>query len=161
ELGKPGTPYAVRSAPTVQRWRLLRDLPAGFGDGVPPEATFRELLPEVGAANWQPVYSRVDGTLPLSELTSGSDRPVYLLAEVDVRTAGGVGLRFDSVEGLDLWVNGDHIDSLSRNFATEFPEGRQAFVIRVDPAKRPQETLRVELFRPEGSAAVAEPVGGL
>jgi putative heme-binding domain-containing protein len=160
ELGKPGTPYALRSTPTVQRWRLLRDLPREFADGIPAESSFRELLPEIGSSGWQPVYARLDGALPLDEVSAGSDRPLYLLAELDVRKAGGVGLRFDEVAGLDLWVNGDHIDTLSKNFATEFPEGRQSFVLRVDPAKRPVRTLRVELFKPDGSQGIAEPVGG-
>lgn len=161
ELGKPGTPYALRSAPTVQRWRVLADPPAAFVESVPDEATFRESVPAIDAANWKPVYARVDGSLPLAELTSGGEQPVYLLAEFDVRTSGAVGLRFDSTEGLDLWVNGDHIDTLSRNFATEFPDGRQAVVLRVGPKARTENSLRVELFQPEGSAAVVDVVGGI
>lgn len=161
ELGKPGTPYAVRSTPTVQRWRRLATLPDGFGDGVPNKAAFREAVPPVESTDWQPVYSRVDGTLPLTELTAGIDRPVYLLAEIDVRTGGSVGLRFDEAEGLELWINGDHIDSVSREFATEFAEGLQTIVLRVDPTARSSETLKVELFTPDGSTAVAEPVGGI
>jgi len=102
-----------------------------------------------------------DGTVPVEEAARGTDRPVYLLGEVAVRSAGAVGLRFDDTAGLDLWVNGDHIDTLAPSFATSFTEGRQAFVLRVDPAKRPSKTLRVEVFKPEGSTAVAEPIGGI
>jgi len=161
ELGKPRTPYALRSRPTVQRWRVLAQLPESFTKGIPSEAVFRKDAPPIDDSVWQPVYSRVDGTLPLSELTGGGKQPVYLLAEVDVRKGGAVGLRFDSLEGLDLWVNGDHIDSLSRNFTTEFTEGRQSFAIRVDPAKRSTATLRAEVFVPRISTAEAEVVGGV
>jgi len=161
ELGKPGTPYALRSAPTVQRWRVLADPPPEFLDTLPDEATFRRVIPAADSQVWQAFYARVDGTVPVEELTRGQERPVYLLGEVDVRTGGAVGLKFDDTAGVDLWVNGDHIDSLSRSFATDFPEGRQVFVLRVDPAKRPSKTLRVEVFKPEGSTAVAEPLGGV
>lgn len=160
ELGKPGTPYALRSAPTVQRWRVLTAPPPEFIDTLPDEATFQRVIPAADAQVWQPFYARVDGTLPVEELTRGDARPVYLLGEIDVRNAGAVGLKFNGTAGLDLWVNGDHIDTLSKSFATDFPEGRQAFVLRIDPAKRPSKAVRVELFKPEGSTAVAEPVGG-
>ncbi|MBA3314623.1 MAG: c-type cytochrome [Planctomycetaceae bacterium] len=160
ELGKPGTPYAVRSQPIVQRWRLLVDPPASFEDSLPDEATFRDELPPIAASDWQPLYSRVDGNLPLSDITAGEDRPRYLLAEIDVRSSGAVGLKFDDAGGLDVWVNGDHIDTLSRQLATEFPEGRQTIVVRVDPEMRTA-PLKVELFRPEGSSAVAVPAGGI
>lgn len=160
ELGKPGTPYALRSAPTVQRWRILAEAPDEVSDTLPDEATFRRVIPAADATTWQPFYARVDGTLPVEELTRGQERPVYLLGEVDVRSGGAVGLKFDDAAGLDLWVNGDHIDTLARSFATDFPEGRQAFVLRVDPAKRPSKSVRVEIFKPEGSTATAEPLGG-
>lgn len=160
ELGKPGTPYALRSAPTFQRWRVLAQAPPEFIGTLPDEATFRRVIPAADAQVWQPYYARVDGTLPVEELTRGDAQPVYLLGEIDVRTAGAVGLKFNGTAGLDLWVNGDHIDTLSKSFATDFPEGRQAFVLRIDPAQRPSKAVRVELFKPEGSTAVAEPVGG-
>jgi putative heme-binding domain-containing protein len=161
ELGKPGTPYAVRPITTIQRWRVLNDPPEALLTTVPDEATFQEVVPPLDDPRWQPVYARVDGTLPLNELTRGSDQPIYLQAEIQVRAGGGVGLRFDSVAGLNIWINGDHIDVLSPSFATEFSEGRQSFLLRVDPAQRSEPTLRVELFKPEGSNAVAEPVGGV
>jgi putative heme-binding domain-containing protein len=160
ELGKPGTPYALRSKPTIQRWRLLVEPPPAFSeDSLPDEAAFRESLPPKSSNAWKPLYAHVAGTLPVSEIASGEKRPRYLLAEIDVRAGGAVGLKFDDVSGLDLWVNGDHIDTLSRTFLSEFAEGRQTIVLRIDPAKR-MTPLEVELFQPEGSKAVAEPVGG-
>ncbi len=160
ELGKPGTPYALRSKPIIQRWRLLVEPPEALTAGLPDEATFREALPAVGTKNWQALYARVDGSLPMAEIAGGTDQPRYLLAEIEVRTGGAVGLQFNDVSGLDLWVNGDHIDTLSKTFISEFAEGRQTIVLRVDPANR-KAPLSVELFQPEGSAAVAEPVGGV
>jgi hypothetical protein len=133
--------------------------PSAFTGDLPAEATFREALPAVQAKNWQAFYAHVDGSLPISEITGGADQPRYLLAELDVRTGGAVGLAFNDVGGLDLWVNGDHIDTLSKTYISEFAEGKQTIVLRVDPAKRTA-PIRVELFQPEGSAAVAEPVGG-
>ncbi len=161
ELGKPGTPYAIRSTPTIQRWRHLGSLPENLVGEVPGEAAFREALPSLDSPAWEPFYARVDGTLPLAELVGNPNEPVYLLAEIDVRTGGSVGLRIDDVDGLDLWINGDHLDSVSREFVTEFTEGRQTFVLRIDPAERETETLHVELFTPDGSTALAEPVGGI
>ena len=160
ELGKPGTPYALRSKPIIQRWRLLADVPEALASGLPSEAAFREALPATDTKNWQALYAHVDGTLPISEIAGGTTEPRYLLAELEVRSGGAVGLQFNDVAGLDLWVNGDHIDTLSQTFISEFAEGRQTIVLRVDPAKR-MVPIRVELFQPEGSAAVAEPLGGV
>ena len=39
ELGKPG-PYAIRSQPTIQRWRSLKDVPSELASAVPDAATF-------------------------------------------------------------------------------------------------------------------------
>jgi len=159
ELGKPGTPYALRSRPIIQRWRLLAEPPEALAGGVPDEASFREALPPVGTKSWQALYARVDGSLPLSEIAGGTDQPRYLLAEIDVRSGGALGLQFNDVSGLELWVNGDHIDTLSKTFVSEFAEGRQTIVLRIDPTNR-KAPVSAELFQPEGSAAVAEPVGG-
>ena len=160
ELGKPGTAYAVRSTPTVQRWRRLTDVPPALLADVPGEGAFNAAVPGPDAPTWQPAYALVDGKLPLAEQTGGSDAPLYLLAQVDVTAGGAVGLTFDSVAGLDLWLDGDRLDTLSPAFVSELAVGRHRVVLRVDPGTRPEKTLAMRLFFPEGSAARAEPVGG-
>src|SRR5205807_10653124 len=65
ELGKPG-PYAVQTAATIQRWRVLRQFPASLAEGYSPEA-FQIVLAAKPHA-WEPAYSMVSGVLPLDEL---------------------------------------------------------------------------------------------
>ena len=142
ELGKPGTPYALPSPTTVRRWRILADPPAPLAAGVPVESVFNTLLPKADAEGWRPVYAFGNGELPLDGLSAGGTEPVYLLAQIDVRTSGAVGLKLDSVAGLDVWVNGDHLDAISPSFATEFPRrpasgraaGRSGAAVREDVA---------------------------
>ena len=44
DLGKPG-PYAIRSTPTIQRWRVLKPVPTALAQSVPtPEALRSEVL---------------------------------------------------------------------------------------------------------------------
>ena len=160
ELGKPGTPYAVRSSATVQRWRVLKDVPPELVGTVPEEAVFNAAVPPQESGAWQAVYSLVGGTLPLAELTAGGKQPVYLAMEIDVTAAGSVGLAFDSIAGLDVWLAGDHLDTLSPAFATELPPGRHLVILRVDPTQRPAAELAMRLFLPDGSTARAEPLGG-
>jgi len=93
ELGKPG-PYAVRTAPMIQRWRLFGDMQAIKSLGEKPEeaptmAQFEGRI--LGSDAWQPVYARASGELPLDELRTRRPGGDGLRAGRDQGDRGGCG----------------------------------------------------------------------
>ncbi len=111
-------PYAVPDLPVVRRWRVKE-----------------------GEA-WVPAYSEVSGTLPAAAL--GAE----LRFEIEVTTAGRVGLRIDPPDGV---AGPPELDLAA---------GTHAVTLRVDRARRGERGLRVELLEVPGSAARARIVGG-
>jgi putative heme-binding domain-containing protein len=146
ELGKPGL-YAIHTTPTVQRWRLLKPVPA-----TPDEAL------KADAAHWLPVYALVPGTLPLDEFAAQAGGPaIYLRGEVNVTAAGPVEFRLGSAEGVSAWVDDKPFEAAS--FALDLEPGVHALMLRVDAAAR-KAPLKVEVAKPEGSSAEFTVVGG-
>ena len=109
QLGRPG-PYAVRSTPRMQRWRVLANASPELLADVPNDTTFEDRVLQSG--RWIPAYARVDGTLPLHELMQHTKSPVlYLQGEIDVQTAGPVGVR-DRVAGSARRLDRRELDSI-------------------------------------------------
>ncbi len=153
ELGKPG-PYAVASTtkPTLQRWRVLQSPPADSVDN----ATLPEEVRQAEEGFWDPAYAKVSGILPLEELT-GEEGPevLYLKGEIALTAAGEVGFRINSAEGVKIWLgeNAEPMSLEADSFTAELSTGRHPLFLQVDPNQFPEEGIRVELFRPEGSSA--------
>ena len=51
ELGKPG-PYAIRTIPTIQRWRVLKPVPAALAASIPDKDLFREQVLKAEPSRW-------------------------------------------------------------------------------------------------------------
>ncbi len=158
-LDEPGE-YAVRTAPTLQRWRVLKPVPEDLARAVPDETAFELKVLNSDPANWTAAYAMVAGKLPLEPLVkeTGSD-VLYLSGEVDVTVDGAVGVNLDSADGVQLWINGQPFGSTA-SAATELPRGRHRITLRVDTAKRGSPFVRAELFKPAGSAAEFGTVDG-
>jgi len=152
ELGKPG-PYAVRSTPTVQRWRSLSPVPEGFAG----------LGPDADPSRWRPAYARVGGSLPLNELTaSAGGRVVVLRADLDVSHGDPVAITLDSPAGVTAWVDDRPAPPFTgRSFTLPLITGHHTLTFRVDLAARPGADLRVEVLKPPGSSAEYAVNGGL
>lgn len=149
-LGKPNTDYAVRSTNRMQRWRRLVDPAPSLLESVPNEEFFEDLV--LGAANWEPVYGRVNGELPLDEVVSRAKQSVvYVQGEVEVSAAGEVGLRLDSTDGVQVWIDDRSLPTDAALFPLD--KGRHAVTLRIDTERRSSKTLKLELFRPMGSTA--------
>lgn len=159
ELGKPGE-FAIRTTPTIQRWRVLRSVPDALASGIPDEATFQQLVGSVtNEEAWLPAYAKVAGMLPLPALKAQTRSDVlYLRGEVDVTISGAVEFRLSDAKGIDAWVDGRHLGSDAR-VVSQLGEGRHTLVLRVDTTQSPDE-VRVEVAPVSGSPAVAEVVGG-
>lgn len=166
-LGKPGE-YAVRSTQRMQRWRLLTGIDESLVNEVPNRLLFEDAV--MGGTNWEPTYSRVNGALPLAELADRTGQEVvYVYGEVQVSRAGPVELRFDSTEGLDLWIGTGEIPlpgskpssaSDSPGLVIDLDPGVHRVTVRIDLAVRPSSVLKLELFRPSGAGTAFNVVDG-
>ena len=84
ELGRPG-PYAIRTTPTIQRWRVLKAVSPALAAGVPADQALRDQVLGAAPDRWAPVYARVNGSLPLDEAAAVSGGKVlYLQGQLDV-----------------------------------------------------------------------------
>ena len=133
ELGKPG-PYAIRTTPTIQRWRVLKAGPAGAGR--PPSRTTGALRDQVlGAApdRWATVYAKVAGSLPLDDAAAASGGKVlYLQGELDVTAPGPIRISPAFPEGIRFWVD----DIAAPAGTREFTAMRDARPPCRDPPRR-------------------------
>lgn len=153
ELGKPG-PYAIRTTPTFQRYRVLRPIP---GDDA---VEFRTRVMDAPAEHWSSVYARVDGSLPLDEIKAPDGKTLYLQAEIDASAAGPVELVLDSAAGVTLWAHDEPVALTGTSASLSLSPGREKVTFAIDPGKRDSRVLRVEIKKPAGSAAEFTVVGG-
>ncbi len=157
ELGKPG-PYAIRTTPTIQRWRVLTAVPEALARKEPSPETFESEILNTDPDRWRPAYAKVSGSLPLANLASLAGGPVlYLQGEIDVTVAGAVAFRLDNAQGLNVWVDDQPVPA-QEQFTQELEAGRHRITFRVDTNQRDQ--IRVEVAKPENSTAELSVVGG-
>ncbi|QDU21388.1 PVC-type heme-binding CxxCH protein [Urbifossiella limnaea] len=160
ELGKVG-PYAANPARVVRRWEIIEGTPENMNLA---RRTRLAAAAEAGTPfAWTPMYSKVSGVLPASELPrlvvwNGNDPLAVARFQLDVTTAGKVGLRFNSVAGLQVFVNGRAAEPAAET-VLDLPAGVQTVTVVIDRAKRADD-LRVELTDVPGSPARAAVVGG-
>ena len=161
ELGKPG-PYAIRTTPTIQRWRVLKSVSSGLAEAVPDTETLRDQVLHAPPERWATVYAKVSGALPLAEAAAaaGGGKVVYLQGELDVTTEGAVRISPRYPGGIRFWV--DELDAPlgTREFTTHVASGRHAITVRVDRGDRREGELRIEVDKPSGSTVEFTVVGG-
>jgi putative heme-binding domain-containing protein len=158
QLGKPETPYAIRSKQTVQRWRLLTGAAETLIANTPDDELVGDVVLRDGV--WEAAYARVDGALPLSELTFRTGQSVvYVQGEFDVSAAGQVGLRLDSPVAIHGWLDGNSFE-LTGDDVFEVTPGRHSLTLRVDTSIRANNILRAELYRPTAATAQFQVVDG-
>lgn len=157
ELGKPGE-YAVRTQPTVQRWRYLKTTPKELVEHAPNPAEFEQQVLNASDDQLLPAYAKVAGGLPLDELATADRKVIFLQSEVAVTEAGEVEIKLDSAEGVTAWVDDRPlaIDALR----TALDNGTHKITFRVDTRERKQRDLRVVIDKPANSTVVYTVVGG-
>lgn len=156
-LGKPNTDYAIRDTPRMQRWRVLTDLDERLVEEVPDFTDFEEDI--YRSPQTLPFYSRVNGDVPLSELTALRQQPVvYLVGDVSLTQPGAVGVRVDETAGVTLWIDKHRVEWTDPT--AELPVGVHPLTLRIDTRERSRQTLRLELFRPADSQAEFTVVDG-
>lgn len=159
-LGKPEGPYANPKVPTIQRWKVLRKVPASLLTGIPNRDEVRDAILQAAPESWQTAYSQFNGNLLLEGLRK-ADAPkvLYLQGEIQVVQAGPVELKVNSSEKTVFWVDEEPYEKQGKAVVDLSP-GRHRITVRVvvETAKTP--TLSVELGKPADSKAHFEVVHG-
>src|SRR5262249_9210335 len=125
---------------------------------------FRDQVLRAEPEQWDVVYARVNGSLPLDEAVSKSgSKVVYLQGELDLSASGAVKVQLDSGEAAQVWIDELPVPlspgAASSDVSLE-STGRHAITLRVDTATRHSPTIRVEVIKPAGSKAEFTIVGG-
>lgn len=113
---------------------------------------------------WLPGYALVNGELPLDEFPSlrraGRKNYHYLRFEIDVKSPGLMGLRFNDAEEVFLWVGRREVKSLSEEFEVEVAAGIQTLTLAVSKHDRKNRSLSIELVDTENSTAQVQIING-
>ena len=163
ELGKPG-PYAIRSTPTIQRWKMLENPPAELvKPGVDPaDEQVRTAIVEAGDLRWKSVYGKTAGGLPLAELVapggSGS-QPVWLQGEIVASTPGPVELAITAPAGTLVWLGGQRLD-LAQKGPVALAAGANTLTVRTPAVSGSTDEVKVEVRKVKESPRRVEAVGG-
>jgi putative heme-binding domain-containing protein len=155
ELGKPG-PYAVRTVPTMQKWRVLKSPGEALLAEVPNVEILREQVLDQPATAWETVYGTARGEYPLAEL-AGREKPTaaYIQGEINVVDAGEIEFEITAPKGTVWWLDAEPFESLKIN--REVPAGMHRITLRIP---EPAGNLKLEVRKPSGSAANYTVVGG-
>jgi hypothetical protein len=158
-LGKEGE-YKVPAGRSVRRWRSLPKDSKTSGliktKGIQYTLNGKNNLP------WKPVYSFVDGGLPLAEMginNGFNNRLSIAKFEIEVSIPGKIGIRIKNPEGLQLLTGGEMIEA-KKNSSFTFSQGRHEIYVIVDNDIR-ESDLFIEIIDVDGSQGAAELVTGL
>jgi putative heme-binding domain-containing protein len=160
ELGKIG-PYAPNKARLVRRWQVIE--PTGTNLELFRRNRVSTAAEPDAAFTWSPVYTRVDGLIPLSDLPkfsvwSNTAEQSVLRFQLDATTPGKAKLKFDSTDGLSLFLGTTPIEVKGETIV-DLKTGIQTITVIIDRSIRRQD-VRVELDDVPNSPARVSVVGG-
>jgi putative heme-binding domain-containing protein len=160
ELGKAG-PYAIRTTPSIQRWRVLKPVSEALAASIPDKDSFRDQVEKAEPSRWTTCYAKVAGSLPLDELTSQTGSKVlYLQGEIDVSRAGPIQVQLDSADGVRFWIDNEPAPPDTPALVNTLSAGRHTVTLRIDTKARSSRDFKVEVAKPPGSSAEFTVVGG-
>ncbi len=150
----------MQTVPTMQCWRVLTNPPPELTGAVPHLDHIRQFVLGSPEEAWSPAYAKVAGMLPLAELRPGVlPTALILRGELQVNEAGPIGVKVESTEPVQTWVDAQPFLS-ERQFKVTLEPGRHAIILRVETSSHPNPEIRVQFTRPEGSPVQFEVVGG-
>jgi hypothetical protein len=165
ELGKPG-PYAIRSTPTIQRWKVLENPPAELAkaaaDAIPADDLFEKVVLKGPGLRWKSAYGKTAGGLPLDELVvpRGSGlQPLWLQGEISLDAAGPLDLRIMAPVGTAAWIGGTRID-LAKTGSVLLEKGGNRLTLRVPAMSGTGQEVKVEVHKTKDSPRRVEVAGG-
>ncbi len=161
ELGRPG-PYAIRTTPTIQRWRVLKSVSPRLAESVPDAETLRDQVIGAAPIRWETVYAKASGALPLDDAAAvaGGSKVLYLQGEIDVSAAGTIRISPTYPEAIRYWLDDLAAPAGTREFTTSVMQGHHAVTVRVDTADRSHPEVKIAIDKPAGSMAEFTVVGG-
>ncbi|MBS0207682.1 MAG: HEAT repeat domain-containing protein [Planctomycetes bacterium] len=163
ELGKPG-PYALRSTPIVQRWRVMEVTRGKLKDEAPSAKNLGSQVLNAPADKWKTVYALFSGELPLAEAASGTEPAAYyLLGEFNLVQAGVVRVDVEAPAGFTVYLD-DTLMENKKAFSQRIQStGKHKITVRVPAVAKagdPLGAVRVKITKPADSAAQYDVVGG-
>jgi putative heme-binding domain-containing protein len=158
ELGRPGA-YALRTTPTIQRWRVLKADKPELAEAATNVETFRQSVLGASADAWKPAYGTARGTLPTAEFGSAGDR-IYLQGEVTAVEAGEVQVTVTSDTPAAFWFDAEPFPPGGSPPMVRLSKGRHKITVLVTVPAEGDGSLKVELVKPAGSKAQFDVVGG-
>jgi len=164
ELGKEGS-YKVSSGRIVRTFRYLHDQDgdSGFADLL-RHKPFGYVTSEDPMFEWRPLYTKVDGALPLDGIPAlrqhGRTRMHYLRFQIDILTAGAVGLSVSGPEESVLWAGDKMVERKNDIYAFDAERGSQTITLAIQEDLPNKSKLSIEIVDIEGSSAQAQVING-
>jgi putative heme-binding domain-containing protein len=160
ELGRPG-PYAIRTTHTIQRWRVLKEVPPALAEEIPMPDVLRAQVLDVPPDRWATLYAKVAGALPLADASAICRAKVlYLQGELNASAGGTIRIRPLSPVGLRFWVDDVAAPAGTREFTTAVTPGPHTVTLRIELPERQSPEVRIEVDKPKDSTAEFTVVGG-
>ena len=157
ELGKPGQ-YEIPKTPTVQRWKRLKHVAGALAESTPNRDILRDAILNTPSEAWDTVFSRVDGSVFVSDLTKPNSKVAYLQGEINVLQAGQVEISVETKGNVPFWVDEEGFEKAGKQVLNLTP-GRHRITVRV-PLEDAAGAVRVQLGKPADSKATFEPIHG-
>ena len=164
ELGKEGS-YKVSSGRIARTFQYLHDQDgdSGFADLL-RHKLFGYVTSDDPLFEWRPLYSKVDGTLPLDGIPAlrqqGLTRVHYLRFQIDVRTAGTIGLRVSGPEESVLWAEDEMVERKNDRYAFDVERGIKKITLAIRDDLPNKSKLSIEIVDMPGSKAQAQVING-
>ena len=163
-IGKEGD-YKVSSKPVVRTFRYLDDQDGSraFADIV-RHKPIEHMVTDDPRFVWLAAYARIDGLLPVAEIPSlrraGEQQYRYFQFDLDVKSAGKIGLRFNDADGFRLWSGQEEVEGVENETRVVLGEGKQTFTLAALRGDRSNRDLSIEIFEIPGSSAQVQVVNG-
>jgi putative heme-binding domain-containing protein len=158
ELGRPGA-YALRTTPTIQRWRVLTAAKPELVEAATNVETFRQSVLGAPADAWKAAYGTARGTLPTGELGRPGDK-IYLQGEVTAVEAGEVQIVVTSDTPAAFWFDAEPFPAGGSPPVVRLSKGRHKITVLATVPADGDGSIQVELVKPAGSKAQFDVVGG-
>ena len=160
ELGKVG-PYAVGRERLIRRWQSFD--PRDPAVHILHRTRLGSVTGDHAEFAWLPIYSQVNGELPLDELpvfrmNPAPARVTVVRFQLEQTQPGPVAVKFNSFDGLTVWRNAEPV-APAETVQWDGTPGIQTFTIAIDLAARTT-PLRCELIDVPDSAAQIQPAAG-
>ncbi len=163
ELGKTEA-YTVSKNRVVRRWRVMKGTPQAMH--AIRRTRHATAATENSAFVWEPAYSKVDGSLPVRgfaeigklHVSKRATGAAFVRCELEVTSPGKAILKFNSVDGLKLWI-GEKPIVLKPETEIDLTQGKHRLTFAIDLTAE-RDVLRLELLDAPNSPAQVEIVNG-